>query len=132
MAEFDLVSVLQGARDLLSDPANWTQGTTARDADGRDLVELLEDDYRFVDSAETAAACHPDAVCWCLGGALDRAAGETIRYDDPRFVVLWELVDHKVGPWNDTHEHADVLAALDEAIARVASREPQAPTEEDR
>jgi hypothetical protein len=124
MTDFDLVAVLQGARDLLSDQANWTQGTTARDVDGRDLVQWLEDAADSVDEAETLAALHPDATRWCLGGALDRITGEQIRYDDPRFVVLWGLVDHRVGPWNDTHEHHEVLAALDEAIA-LAPRDSQ-------
>lgn len=92
-------------RELLSEPGRWTQGAYARTAAGTPC-------------SSTAA----EAVCWCLRGALSKAAhGEPskARYelrqqlDAATLVPTWE--------WNDRRStrHADVLALLDRVIARM-------------
>lgn len=51
--------ILIEALNILSSPAKWTQGAMARDAD-----------------SVTISAINPDAICWCLDGALYKAAWE--------------------------------------------------------
>lgn len=53
------LKVLRKAREILSDKTRWTQEYLARDADGN-----------VID------ACSPDAQCFCIMGALYRAAGK--------------------------------------------------------
>lgn len=47
------VEVLKAARSLLSEPDRWTQGTYARDADGK-----------------AVPPSDPAAVCFCIHGAI--------------------------------------------------------------
>lgn len=119
MPELDALAVLKEARALLALPEKWTKNTSARDDEGNDLVACLEDEYDSDNEATLAACIHPAASCWCLGGAITHVAGENIRFDDERFAVLWQRVDRAVGPWNDRHEHTDVLRVLDETIAEM-------------
>ncbi len=78
----------------------WTQGAYARDAH-----DLPRD------------GAHPDAVCWCMYGALHRAEGPELYRPDVRD-LLSEIVREPLDEWNDDEDrkHAEVLAAFDRAI----------------
>ena len=99
------LEILTQARELLSDPARWTQGVLAQCADGA-----------------TTCPNDPDAVCWCFHGALYRAAGiAEYRKDSARraYALLRQhLGGELLSTFNDTHTHAQVLAALDHVIAQ--------------
>lgn len=97
------LETLKAARQLISDPAKWTQGELARDADGKQVPPL--DD---------------NATCWCSIGALRKAAGFGDIYKGP-FGALYFKVPTKgsVSDFNDTHTHAEVLALFDAAIAEL-------------
>lgn len=94
----DLISI----RELLEDPAHWIQGSYARNRPDGKVVPPL----------------HPDATCWCLDGAVIRVVPPKWRY-----AVRMALVGTgKACTWNDAPErtHADVLGAIDKALARVS------------
>lgn len=81
------------AWELLSDPTHWTQGAFAKDAKGQDVT--------FDD---------PKACCWCTIGALRRC------YSSDWLEPMSKLLPHTDGIplWNDTSDHATVLAKLKE------------------
>ena len=54
-----VANILGRARQILATPAHWTQDAMARDAAGNPVHPQS-----------------PAAVCWCIGGALSRAAAE--------------------------------------------------------
>jgi hypothetical protein len=108
-----VAQILAAARALIATPESWTTGTTARDADGRNLG----DDER--------AALDEDAVRWCAGGAIMRAAGDT-RTWEPAQRALERVIDPQragpfIGVWNDMtgRTHGEVLAAFDRAIQQA-------------
>jgi hypothetical protein len=94
------LETLKAARDLISDPARWTQGAFARDATGAKSRLYLE-----------------QAVCFCAVGAIRRV------YVPP--VAIGSLLKQlpkdcqTLGHFNDTHTHAEVLALFDAAIAEL-------------
>ncbi len=96
------LETLKAARDLISDPAKWTQGELARDADGEQVPPL--DD---------------NATCWCSIGAMRKVCGPKANFYDGAFRRLYFKVPSKgaVSEFNDTHTHAEVLALFDAAIA---------------
>lgn len=97
------LEILRRARERLSDPARWTQGAYARDADG--FTTAMYDD---------------DAVCWCLVGAISKETNilNLPWYGDGEKAVnfLSKQVSTLVSEFNDTHTHGEVLALLDRAI----------------
>jgi hypothetical protein len=106
----ETVEILRQARELISDPAHWTQGEYARDADGN-----------------FAAVYDPAAVCFCSLGAI----AKVMNISDPDAVSLFEpaeILDDicfakcgvKAYGFNDSHTHAEVLSLFDAAIARLA------------
>lgn len=99
----EILSALEKARELLSDRSRWTQGNLARNVFG-----------------DSVAIRSPKATCWCSIGAVffnnnvDRA---TFALD-----VLRETNDipyGKIGQWNDSHTHSEVLQGFDNAIAYI-------------
>jgi hypothetical protein len=97
------LETLKAARDLISDPARWTQGCAARNANG-ESVDLMDE----------------PAVCWCALGAiarteLVRGSGISDASKALRRVTPFGLVAH----FNDTHDHAEVIALFDAAIAEL-------------
>ena len=54
----DATQALIEARDLIKDPARWTQGAYARDADGR-----------------AVSSTSPEACQWCAMGVVAKVAG---------------------------------------------------------
>lgn len=101
----DALQALREARALIQDPERWTRGVLARDANGREVDE------------------HADAaVCWCLEGAVARVCAQS----GCGFYEAWGPVRSAaafvpLAEFNDSHSHADVLAVLDKAIARLES-----------
>lgn len=119
---------LESVRELISCPEHWTQGAMARDNDGRDVDHVSR-----------------DAVCWCLGGAINKVYDDlhrdrelyvymTGRHDAINVKLTRMKVNQKLSqlssyglgaayPWasvthfNDTHSHGEVLELLDQAIS---------------
>lgn len=92
--------ILIRARALVA--RGWTQRTNARDETGRPT------DPRG-----------PDAVCWCLSGAVHRVAPDAARH---AYQLLCKALDSPWAvDWNDTpgRTQAEVLELFDRAIARL-------------
>ena len=96
--------VLVAARELISDPARWTQGVGARDTDGEGVNSLSE-----------------HAVCWCSIGATykvtDARVNDYQRANDVLDAVANDRGYMDVIKFNDTRSHSEVLALWDGAIA---------------
>ncbi len=106
MSKMTGIEVLKGARKLLERRGAWGQGENARDKTGRVILPTS-----------------PDAVRFCLNGALMRAAGSncTAKYDAHarlEKVLGLELDEESLTDWNDANSRRkhQVLAALDKAI----------------
>jgi len=96
------LETLKAARKLISDPNNWIQKVLARDA--------LENEVY---------PTHPEATCFCMLGALRKAVGDWESYEGPRKELMRGFPRFmSIGEFNDSHTHAEVLAAFDEAIKR--------------
>lgn len=114
------IEVLRGARELLTDPARWVHhGPLAVNAEGKPAGEPDDPEWGWVDDEGDSLA--EDATAWCLVGACQRAAGEAIWFTDPLLQPLRDAINSPLplGQWNDQpgRTHADVLTALDAAIA---------------
>lgn len=103
------LEVLRKARELISDPARWTQGEIARDTDG-----------------VTVHADHRLAVCWCAIGAVKHAAQHMGVHD---VYKVFDALDQTapgglVVQFNDdpATTHDDVLAMFDRAIAALSDQ----------
>ena len=96
----DDTEVLTKARDLISSPERWTQGASARSASG-DVVHVSS----------------PDAVSWCALGAIEKAADYKETWFEEA-VKLCDVIPHGIATFNDSHAHAEVLAAFDKAIEK--------------
>ena len=99
------ITILRDARKLIERPENWARG-----------------DYAFDRHGALCAPTDPNAVCWCLLGAVECAAK---RFSHARCdsvtEFLGEICDPKYeccGDFNDHEDttHADVIAFLDGAI----------------
>lgn len=95
---------LKTARDLIADPAHWTQRTSARDA-----------------AATPVPVASPDAKSFCTLGAVDRAA----RLDSHDFYAATDFFYQVIGSaesiaqFNDGHTHEEVIALFDAAIEKA-------------
>lgn len=103
-------SILQSARELIADPAHWTQSAFARDVNGNDCVSN-----------------DPEAVCFCALGALNKAAN---YYDSKKNATLYfkakaalrdMIYPHNISMFNDRFDrtHAEILRLFDDAIAKA-------------
>lgn len=102
------LEVLVAARELISAPERWTTGVLARNSK-RHTVE--PDD--------------PSAICWCGMGAVVAVTPpqERVLAPNDHWMYLPALnrlratVGYDIFPdFNDSHDHAQVLAAFDAAI----------------
>lgn len=101
------LALARRVRALLEAPGSWSQGNGyAHGADGRPVD------------------CQgPDAVRWCIGGAIYRLGCEHFGQLTPDARQLWLALEAQIKPicleaWNDDYAtHADVLALLDRVIA---------------
>src|ERR1017187_4999766 len=73
--EMDIVDTLPAARDIVAE--SWCQHAPAQTASGRGVL-----------------ANHPDAVSWCMAGAIEKATGNDYTSDAHLFVYQY-LVDEK-------------------------------------
>lgn len=95
--------------ELLRDPARWTKGAPARDADGH-----------------RRSACDERAVCWCMfGGAIlvtkdsenkDKRQGELLDFLRKQAKATKGDPAYNIALLNDSSEHADVVKFLEQAV----------------
>ena len=102
------LKTLKAAREKIADPSCWTQDWFAK---------RIDEDGTFKETDATSSS----AACWCSSGAIravlnvDDFTSISDDYAIPfGFGTLGDLET-----FNDTHTHAEVLAAFDEAIARL-------------
>lgn len=107
------LEIMKEAREILTNPAQWTQGVYARDEAGCGV--------NWEDEA---------ATCFCALGAIRKAGGEEWLYVDDAAIELlvaalpsdWKQKTDGMPPrphyYNDDEAttHADVLAWFDRAI----------------
>lgn len=91
--------ILLSAAFALTPKENWTQGVIARD-----------------ESSERVMLADPAACKFCAAGAI-WAATDALGLRDSDALIAVEYVEKVTGTlffghWNDTHTHAEVLAAL--------------------
>ncbi len=98
------LETLRAARQLISDPAKWTQGEMARDADGNGI-----------------SANNDLATCYCSFGAIQFVNKESTQIAASRHLdhLCLSKFGISVDVFNDTHTHAEVLALFDAAIAEL-------------
>ena len=98
------VNAVDAILELLDTPDKWTQGLAARDANG--------------DSVYSSA---PEAVCWCLEGAICKVFRETNRpWSKPYFKMkraLTRVLKDDYISFNDkpTTTYEDIINALKQA-----------------
>lgn len=96
--------MIQPLYDLLKDPKHWTKGSYAKDAEGLPV-----------------SSASPDAVCWCLGGAISKVSDnieDANAYFNRLEEILTEMYDaESIEEFNDDLKttHADVLKVIEEA-----------------
>ena len=105
------IDVLKMARDLIQEPDAWVQECHAQN-----------------DIGEETGPTEPDAVCFCLEGAIIRALSELLEVDEDE-LLLEEINDEVMGKnegskmviWNDSPERtqAEVLARVDATLERL-------------
>jgi hypothetical protein len=91
----DEKQILFKARQLIENECDWSHhGMESVDSDGHRRI--------------------------CLELAI-RSAGwpNTAATQDALMAVAKLVPDYSIGPWNDTHSHAEVLALVDRAVARI-------------
>lgn len=95
------LELLVKARALIAHPRAWTQGCSARLADGTEC------------SAGKEGACQ-----WCAFGALYVVGGGAFERGVAALnTVLGFNLARELIEWNDRATHTDVLATFDRAIA---------------
>jgi hypothetical protein len=99
-------TILISAKDLISDPAKWTQNAPARDEKGKEVPAVSE-----------------SATCWCTIGALHKVSeGEGyMRFSDAYKALCDSSPSGMVAHYNDEGTHADVMALFDRAIVKIAN-----------
>lgn len=102
------LKALKSARKKIESPINWIQGEYAKN---------------IFDSK--VGPTGKNAFCFCAIGALcsvTRKGAWTVVLD-PAFSALQSTIGvEPVHEFNDSHTHAEVLAAFDEAIARLEAK----------
>jgi hypothetical protein len=109
MSPSDEIAVIRRAREIISDPVKWTQGSFARDKYGNTIEPIS-----------------PYACRWCALGAIARAAKDLdVRPGDGAAAVdrLYDISDgmRTVVSINDNAGHAAILALFDKALATEAA-----------
>ena len=94
------LEILKRARELISVPERWTQGSFARDAKGLDI-----------DNSRSKRA-----VCWCSWGALEHVTNGRAGLADA-ICILQKAMRMPVARYNDLYSHKATLRAFDRAIA---------------
>lgn len=105
------LEMTKAVRELITDPAHWTQGAYERNADG-------------IPCAQGAG------VCFCINGAWRKLSNGLMQGFHPFDILLKDCVPkrfegrHHVmsATFNDESTHEEVLAALDCAIEKLGAR----------
>jgi hypothetical protein len=97
------LEILTAARAKIADEKNWCQGGYAKDEGGNST------------SSYSTSACK-----WCSIGALKSVSGESYAGYNNALDCLVGIIQSPIPNYNDTHTHAEVLAAWDKAIAECA------------
>jgi hypothetical protein len=104
-----IIKTLRAVRAKIARPECWTQKASARNASG---YPVSIDD--------------PEAVCWCLAGALGCVLymERDAKTEAMALLQCDERVEGRVVAFNDDPNitHADVLAVLDRTIAKAEGR----------
>lgn len=97
-----VAQVLREAKAVIPTPAQWTRKVAARDSRGNRVTPRNE-----------------RAVRWCAMGAIEKVApGDGLAALEWAAIrALRPHMDDEVPTFNDSHTHAEVLAAFDAAIA---------------
>lgn len=99
-------TTLRAVHELLSDPRKWTRGALARTAEGTETYPRS-----------------PNAVAWCLIGALEACAPDLVSYWAARSALVAEVARRAPGTgmprFNDTTTHEELLSVIDEALRRT-------------
>jgi len=104
----DVTRLLEAARARITDPAHWTQGVLARDANGINCA--------FLSSG--------DPVCWCALGSLNMSA-ETLHANQRTYqsancemvAAAQRMHERTISTVNDKCGHEATLRMFDDAIA---------------
>ena len=96
------LETLKAARQLISDPAKWTNSYYARDSIGIDVSPSSD-----------------KAVCFCSIGAIRKFSEVLSEAEMFLLGFCSETHDTYAEEFNDTHTHAEVLALFDAAIAEL-------------
>jgi hypothetical protein len=90
--------IFRGVAGLLAQPGTWTQHAWARDAEGNGYVRPLG----------------PEAVCWCIRGAVRKVAGTgCTKAEDEAIAALYVILRRGDGCCREI-----TLAAWNDAPAR--------------
>jgi len=103
----DVTRLLEAARARITDPAHWTQGVLARDANGINCA--------FLSSG--------DPVCWCALGSLNMSA-ETLHANQRTYqsancemvAAAQRMHERTISTVNDKCGHEATLRMFDDAI----------------
>lgn len=110
--------ILTFARALLENPDRWTTGVLARGPDGS---------MRYPSDADACKFCVAGAMMLAVGGIKGRPQSE-VDYRAALMPFKQVLSDgdwkNFPGTWNDTINHATLLAALDKAVAKAQESQP--------
>ncbi len=96
------LQILTAARNKIAKPEHWTQGESCRNSSGQPCAAQV-------------------ATCFCSIGAIGTVAGEDWEAEQAAMDMLRRAIDPSrpllgLATFNDTHTHAEVLAAFDKAI----------------
>ena len=101
------LEILMKTRELIAEPEHWQQGMYASNRDGFGT-----------------APSSPSAIKFCVVGAFSRATRglETEAGREAKDILRKFLGWSSLIKYNDSHSHAEVLAALDGAIEQEKER----------
>lgn len=103
--EMTTLETLEAARKLILFKKRWITGVSARGKSGMSVSSLSR-----------------HAVCFCSAGAIWRAAsGNNAAFWDAIEALNAVISPSSLPHFNDTHTHAEVLAAFDAAIAKLVT-----------
>lgn len=94
------IETLEAARKLITPDGAWTQEANARGKSGKEV---------FIYSRY--------AICFCASAAIWKAGRKQVFWGPLR--ALENAMQEDVAVFNDTHSHAEVLAAFDATIAKL-------------
>jgi hypothetical protein len=99
------VEILKAARELIAKPERWTRGVIAR-----------------AGTVPLTSAMGEGATCWCAMGAVDKCAGGP-DCSAPALDLLYPIIPGcGIAQFNDSHDHPEVLALFDRAIAKAGAQ----------